>query len=395
MLADAGHARAGRELRGARRGRLRVQRPVGGVARRRHAARRPAAQRSAAPPRVVGRARGAEQLGRPVARRPDARLPPRRARRLADPAARPRHGRRERTLRTERRALLATRRFDGRRLLYVRSTSTRQELRLGPLARRSTTRDRVALPHHPDRPPRRRPRDPAATATAPATRAASRRGSRRARPRASTDTLWTHGARRRDARVRDARLRDAAAAARRRTVLSDRGRGDRPRWSASGRCDAGSLEPTTQSRRARAATDAPARLQSDRPRRRPQRRSTPNGPVATATTRSPSARAQAMSRGVSPITTVRSRGHVAGAARGRSAGRRSRSSASEPKPPWPVREPVADARARELEPRDRARSCRSRARSGTRPGGRPAPASSLGDARARARGDRSAGQSSS
>ena len=63
-----------------------------------------------------------------------------------------------------------------------------------------------------------------------------------------------------------------------------------------------------------------------------------NGPVATATQRRPSARAHAMSRGVSPITTARSRGHArpSGPARRRAIrGRSARSSESEPKPPWP------------------------------------------------------------
>ena len=64
--------------------------------------------------------------------------------------------------------------------------------------------------------------------------------------------------------------------------------------------------------------------------------STPNGPVPTATTRTPSARAHAMSRGVSPITTVRSRGHAGSAARERAIGTSAvRSSASEPNAPCP------------------------------------------------------------
>ena len=45
-------------------------------------------------------------------------------------------------LRSERRALLLNPSFDGHELLYVRSTYTRQELRLGPPVRRATTRDR-------------------------------------------------------------------------------------------------------------------------------------------------------------------------------------------------------------------------------------------------------------
>ena len=40
-------------------------------------------------------------------------------------------------------ALLSNPSFDGRRVLYVRSTYTLQELRLGILQRRSTTRDRA------------------------------------------------------------------------------------------------------------------------------------------------------------------------------------------------------------------------------------------------------------
>ena len=50
---------------------------------------------------------------------------------------------RESLLRSERRALLSNPSFDGRRVLYVRSTYTLQELRLGILQRRSTTRDRA------------------------------------------------------------------------------------------------------------------------------------------------------------------------------------------------------------------------------------------------------------
>jgi hypothetical protein len=45
-------------------------------------------------------------------------------------------------LRSEKRALLLNPSFDGGSLLYVRSTSTRQELRLGPPVRRAITRDR-------------------------------------------------------------------------------------------------------------------------------------------------------------------------------------------------------------------------------------------------------------
>ena len=44
-------------------------------------------------------------------------------------------------LRSEHRALLSNPTFDGRRVLYVRSVYTRQELRLGVLQRRATTKD--------------------------------------------------------------------------------------------------------------------------------------------------------------------------------------------------------------------------------------------------------------
>jgi hypothetical protein len=47
----------------------------------------------------------------------------------------------ETRLRSEHRALLSNPTFDGRRLLYVRSVYTRQELRLGPLQPRATTKD--------------------------------------------------------------------------------------------------------------------------------------------------------------------------------------------------------------------------------------------------------------
>ena len=85
------------------------------------------------------------------------RLPPRRQDRLLDPPLRPR---RQPRGRHPHRAPRAPQQppFDGGRLLYVRSTYTRQELRLGPLARRKTTRDQRALPRHSDRAPRRQPR---------------------------------------------------------------------------------------------------------------------------------------------------------------------------------------------------------------------------------------------
>jgi hypothetical protein len=94
-----------------------------------------------APPRVVATARRSEQLGRPAlagqalvfhrAGRAGSQI------RLLDLGSG-----RERVLRSERRALLLNPSFDGSALLYVRSTYTRQELRLGPPVRRATTRDR-------------------------------------------------------------------------------------------------------------------------------------------------------------------------------------------------------------------------------------------------------------
>jgi hypothetical protein len=96
----------------------------------------------AAAPRVVATARGSEQLGRPAlagqslvfhrAGRKGSQI------RLLDLGTG-----RERVLRSERLALLLNPSFDGRDLLYVRSTYTRQELRLGPPGRRPATRDRV------------------------------------------------------------------------------------------------------------------------------------------------------------------------------------------------------------------------------------------------------------
>ena len=108
-------------------------------------------------------------------------------------------------------------------------------------------------------------------------------------------------------------------------------------------------------RSARRATASAARSSStaERSRLRPRR------------TRRPSARAQAMSRGVSPITIVRSRGYgapPAGAAAGdRAAARRGPRRRSRTRPDRGV-EPAADPGAPELQPRDRPRSCRSRAR---------------------------------
>jgi hypothetical protein len=94
-----------------------------------------------APPRAVALARPGEQLGRPAlagqtlvfhrAGRAGSQI------RLLDLGSG-----QERVLRSEKRALLLNPSFDGGSLLYVRSTSTRQELRLGPPVRRATTRDR-------------------------------------------------------------------------------------------------------------------------------------------------------------------------------------------------------------------------------------------------------------
>ena len=95
-----------------------------------------------AAPRVVATARGGEQLGRPAlagqalvfhraGRTGGAQI------RLVDLGSG-----QERVLRSEKRALLLNPSFDGNALLYVRSTYTRQELRLGPPVRRATTRDR-------------------------------------------------------------------------------------------------------------------------------------------------------------------------------------------------------------------------------------------------------------
>ncbi len=94
-----------------------------------------------APPRVVASARGAEQLGRPALAGQALvfhRAGPAGSQiRLLDLGTG-----RERVLRSERRALLINPSYDGRELLYVRSTATRQELRLGAPRRRATTRDR-------------------------------------------------------------------------------------------------------------------------------------------------------------------------------------------------------------------------------------------------------------
>jgi hypothetical protein len=94
-----------------------------------------------AAPRVVATATGSDQLGRPglsgqtlVYHRAGRRGSRIQLLDLATGAGR--------VLRSERRALLSNPSFDGRELLYVRSTYTRQELRLGPPLRRATTRDR-------------------------------------------------------------------------------------------------------------------------------------------------------------------------------------------------------------------------------------------------------------
>ena len=102
-------------------------------------------------------------------------------------------------------------------------------------------------------------------------------------PRGTTVTLWTTALSARAAYV---------------TRLVNRRRAhERPPWFA---CVASALEHPSQQlgqlARVRRHRVGPAQLSAG------------NGPVATATARTPSARAQAMSRGVSPTTTVRSRG---------------------------------------------------------------------------------------
>ena len=96
----------------------------------------------ASAPRAVATAAPGEQLGRPSivgsalvfhrASRAGSSI------RLFDLAVN-----RESMVRSERRALLSNPSFDGRRIVYVRSTSTLQELRLGPLVRRSVSRDQA------------------------------------------------------------------------------------------------------------------------------------------------------------------------------------------------------------------------------------------------------------
>jgi hypothetical protein len=93
-------------------------------------------------PRTIATARAGEQLGRPSiagqavvfhrAGKSGSSL------RLFDLATN-----RESIVRSEARALLSNPTFDGHRIVYVRSTYKVQELRLGPLARRATKKDRV------------------------------------------------------------------------------------------------------------------------------------------------------------------------------------------------------------------------------------------------------------
>ena len=171
----------------ARRRRLRVQRPVGRVAGGHRAARRPAAQRSR-PRRASSRPRArSEQLGRPALAGQSLVFHRAGRVRLPDPAARPRHGP-ERGCAPSAARCCSTRPSTARELLYVRSTYTRQELRLGPPGRRATDARPPPLRHHPDRPPRRRaragprppPRGLPGAQAAPARAAPARRGHRHA-----------------------------------------------------------------------------------------------------------------------------------------------------------------------------------------------------------------------
>jgi hypothetical protein len=93
------------------------------------------------PPRVVATASGSTQLGRPalagqtvVFHRAGPDGSQIRALDLATD--------RRRVLRSEPLAQLLNPSYDGHRLLYVRSTESRQELRIGPADRRAPTRDR-------------------------------------------------------------------------------------------------------------------------------------------------------------------------------------------------------------------------------------------------------------
>jgi hypothetical protein len=169
-----------------------------------------------AAPRAVAIARAGEQLGRPAlagqalvfhrAGRSGSQI-----RRLDLLTGQ------EQVLRSEKRALLLNPSFDGGTLLYVRSTYTRQELRVGPPVRRATTRDRRLYSttptgrrdaghergrgrhraRNPDRkPPRLPPRPPAGvsttlwtTALGPATAYVTRLRHRRGTPTTTATVL--------------------------------------------------------------------------------------------------------------------------------------------------------------------------------------------------------------
>ena len=207
----------------------------------------------------------------------------------------------------------------------------------GRCGRARLTRDRVLYGDRADRPPRRGRR---ARATATPAQGHTPPALAPRRPPASPTRCGPPRSRPDAAYVTRLRQRTGAA-----TAVAD----GRVRARASWR-------PLAASPRAPAA--ARGRRRPRRPRPPAPRRRT--GPVATATTRTPSARAQAMSRGVSPITTVRSRGH--GGSRGAGAGDRRQlaraSSASEPKPPWPRREVARRSRRARASAARPARSCR-------------------------------------
>ena len=154
-------------------------------------------------PRTIATAGAGEQLGRPSivgqtvvfhrAGRNGSQI------RLLDLATN-----RGSVLRSERRALLSNPTFDGRRILYVRSTYKRQELRLGPLVRRATTPTSCSTAP---------PRPPAAT---PSTRRATT-ATRRLPGRQGAEALRAAAGRRHrhaleDRAQPDHRLRHAAAA---------------------------------------------------------------------------------------------------------------------------------------------------------------------------------------
>ena len=104
-----------------------------------------------------------------------------------------------------------------------------------------------------------------------------------------------------------------------------------------------------------------ARGRRARPRRRPVSSAGPNGPVAIASTRTPSARAQAMSRGVSPISSVRSRGHGSPSPPGAPARDRRQLGARlvvGAEAALPAREEAADPRGAAASAARSARSCR-------------------------------------